>query len=64
MKFIAVALLFVTLSAFAQDKPKDAKPEPEITVCIPVGLAWAIVDKLAEQVKRIADLERQLAERK
>ena len=60
MKPIVVALMFITFSAFAQEAPKPQ----ESYVCIPEGVVRAAVALIADQTKRIADLERQLAERK
>ena len=60
MERIAVIFMFVAFSAFAQEAPKPQV----VTVCIPIEVAWSIVGRLAAQEKRIADLERQLAERR
>ena len=62
MTRILAILMFVATSAFAQDKPKE--PEKESYVCIPEGVVRAAVNLIVERQKRIAELERQLAERK
>jgi len=65
MKLIAATLMFVALSTFAQDKLKEpTKEAQESYVCIPEGVVRAAVDLIVWQQKRIADLERQLVERK
>jgi len=61
MKLIAVALMFVAISANAQQVPL---PRLFQTVCLPDIVVASFIDALRVQAERIAELERQLAERK
>jgi len=58
MKLIAAVLMFAAVSAFAQDKPKESY------ICLPEGVVRAAVELITQQQKIIAELQRQLAERK